>query len=143
MAAMAAPKPAAFDQPKIERPTGVGAVFSTIKETTGGKGEVPKADIDPAKSTLDAKKLDEAFGSYGPGEYRDGVYKVIIGRSAKMSGHKMGKAMGVNTWAALVGSDDKAVIDGDFAMLETELQAVLKSLRKSGVNIVGIHQHMT
>lgn len=122
--------------------TGVGAVFSTIKETSG-KGEVPKADIDAAKSTLDAKKLDAAFGSYGPGEYKDGVYKVVVGRSTKMGGHKMGKAMGVNTWAALAGSDDKAVIDGDFAMLESELQPVLKSLRKSGINIVAIHQHMT
>ena len=123
--------------------TGVGAVFSTIKATSGGKGEVPKADIDPAKSTLDPKKLDAAFGSYGPGEYKDGVYKVIVGRSTKMTGHKMGKAMGVNTWAALAGSDDKAVIDGDFAMLESELQGVLKSLRGHGVNIVAIHQHMS
>src|SRR6266576_1269080 len=53
----------------------VGKVFAKIKETSGGNGEVPKADIDPAKSTLDAKKLDEVFGSYGPGEYKDGVYK--------------------------------------------------------------------
>ena len=60
-----------------------------------------------------------------------------------MSGHTMGKAMGVNTWAALAGSDDKAVIDGDFAMLESELQNVLKTLRKSGINIVAIHNHMT
>ena len=123
--------------------TGVGAVFSSIKETAGGKGEVAKADIDPAKSTLDAKKLDAAFGPYGPGEYKDGVYKVVVGRSTKMMGHEMGKAMGVNTWAALAGADDQAVIDGDFAMLESELQPVLRSLRKSGVNVVAIHQHMT
>jgi hypothetical protein len=123
--------------------TGIGAVFSTIKETSGGKGEVPKGDIDPAKSTLDPKKLDAVFASYGPGDYKDGVYKVIVGRSTKMGGHKMGKAMGVNTWAALAGSDDKAVIDGDFAMLESELQAVLKTLRKNGLNVVAIHQHMT
>src|SRR5947207_6339487 len=37
--------------------TGVGAVFAKIKETAGGKGVVPKADIDPAKSALDPKKL--------------------------------------------------------------------------------------
>ena len=123
---------------------GVGAVFSTIKATMGGKGEVPKADIDPAKSTLDPKKLDEVFAGHGaPGDYKDGVYKVVVGRSTKMSGHTMGKAMGVNTWAALAGSDDKAVIDGDFAMLESELQNVLKTLRKSGINIVAIHNHMT
>src|SRR5262249_13896231 len=34
----------------------VGKVFATIKETSGGKGEAPKADIDPAKSSLDPKK---------------------------------------------------------------------------------------
>jgi hypothetical protein len=124
--------------------TGVGAVFAKIKETMGGKGQVPKVDIDPAKSTLDPKKLDEVFAGHGaPGDYKDGVYKVIVGRSTKMGGHRMGKAMGVNTWAALAGADDQAVIDGDFAMLEAELQPVLKTLRKNGVNIVAIHQHMT
>ena len=124
--------------------TGVGAVFAKIKETGGGKGEIPRADIDPAKSTLDAKKLDAVFDGRGaPGDYKDGVYKVVIGRSTKMGGHQMGKAIGVNTWAALAGSDDRAVIDGDFAMQESELQAVLKTLRKNGINIVAIHQHMT
>jgi hypothetical protein len=51
--------------------------------------------------------------------------------------------MGVNTWAAFVGSDNTAVVDGDFAMLESELQPVLKALRGAGINIVAIHQHMT
>ena len=51
--------------------------------------------------------------------------------------------MGVNTWAAFAGSDDQAVVDGDFAMLESELQSVLKALRSHGINIVAIHNHMT
>jgi len=51
--------------------------------------------------------------------------------------------MGVNTWAAFAGSDDQAVVDGDFAMLESELQPVLRALRGAGINIVAIHQHMT
>ncbi len=50
--------------------------------------------------------------------------------------------MGVNTWAAFAGSDDNAVVDGDFAMLESELQGVLKALRKADINIVAIHHHM-
>jgi uncharacterized protein DUF1259 len=33
----------------------VGRVFAKIKETSGGKGDVPAADIDPAKSSLDPK----------------------------------------------------------------------------------------
>ena len=51
--------------------------------------------------------------------------------------------MGVNTWAAFAGSDDKAVVDGDFAMLESELQGVLQALRGAGIDVVAIHQHMT
>jgi Domain of Unknown Function (DUF1259) len=34
-------------------------------------------------------------------------------------------------------------VDGDFAVRESELQSVLKALRKGGVNIVAIHSHMT
>ena len=51
--------------------------------------------------------------------------------------------MGINTWAAVAGSDDSAIVDGDFAMHESELQAVLKTLRHAGINIVAIHNHMT
>jgi rhodanese-related sulfurtransferase len=51
--------------------------------------------------------------------------------------------MGVNTWAAFAGANDDAVVDGDFACQELELQPVLRSLRRSGINIVAIHQHMT
>ena len=31
----------------------------------------------------------------------------------------------------------------DFAMLEAELQPVLRSMRKEGINVVAIHQHMS
>jgi hypothetical protein len=71
------------------------------------------------------------------------VYKVTIGRSAQMHGHAIGNTMGVNTWAAFPGSNDKAMVDGDFAMTETELQPFLKALRHGDVQIVAIHQHMT
>src|SRR5688572_2128534 len=58
-------------------------------------------------------------------------------------GCEVGKEMGVNTWAAFAGSDANAVVDGDFAVLEDELQPVLKALRKNRINIVAIHHHMT
>ena len=119
----------------------VGKVFAKIKETSGGKGDVPTVDIDPAKSSLDPKKIDAILGKSG--ELKDGVYKVTMGRVTTMHGETMGSTMGVNTWAAFAGSDDKAVVDGDFAMLESELQGVLKALRGTGINVVAIHQHMT
>ena len=55
----------------------------------------------------------------------------------------IGKDMGVNTWAAFAGCEDNAVVDGDFAVHEEELQGVLKALRQGGINIVAIHNHMT
>jgi hypothetical protein len=119
----------------------VGKVFAKIKETSGGKGQVPTASIDPAKTTLDPKKIDAILGKSG--ELKDGVYKLSFGRETKMHGQVMANAMGVNTWAAFAGSDQQAVVDGDFAMLESELQAVLKALRGAGIHVVAIHQHMT
>ena len=82
---------------------GVGKVFAAMKQ----KGEVPEADIDPASTTLDPKKIESALGRKG--ELANGVYKVTIGRETKMAGHTMGNTMGVNTWAAFAGSDDRAV----------------------------------
>jgi hypothetical protein len=117
--------------------TAVGKVFAVLEE----KGEVPTADIDPAKSTLDPARLDAAFGKKG--EFRDGVYKATWGRTTKEHGRTLGNTMGVNTWAALAGSNDKAVIDGDFAVLESELQDVLKALRHAGIDIAAIHTHMS
>jgi hypothetical protein len=59
-----------------------------------------------------------------------------------MEDHQMGKAMGVNTWAVFAGSNDKAIVEGDFAVLESELQGVLKALRGAGLFITSIHNHM-
>jgi Domain of Unknown Function (DUF1259) len=51
--------------------------------------------------------------------------------------------MGLNTWAAFVGTNDNAAIAGDVAMLANEVQPVLKALRKNGLDVVAIHHHMT
>ena len=95
----------------------------------------------PEKSSITAAPLNEIFGTQG--ESKDGMVKFTIGRPAKMHGVTIDKDMGVNTWAAFAGSDDNAVVDGDFAVTEDELQPVLKSLTKDKINIVAIHQHMT
>jgi hypothetical protein len=72
------------------------------------------------------------------------MFKVVIGRTATAAcGCDVTKEMGVNTWAAFAGADDNAVVDGDFAVLEGELQGVLKALRAAGIDIVAIHHHMS
>jgi hypothetical protein len=95
----------------------------------------------PEKSSISPGPLNEIFGMNG--EVNDGTVKFTIGRTAEMHGTKIDKDMGVNTWIAFAGTDDNAVVDGDFAVSEDELQPVLKSLVKDKINIVAIHQHMT
>jgi hypothetical protein len=96
----------------------------------------------PASNAITAAPLDAALSAKG--QAKDGMYKAVIGRAVKMPcGCEMAKEMGVNTWAAFAGTDDDAVVCGDFCVLEDELQPVLKSLRAEGVNIVAIHHHMT
>ena len=95
----------------------------------------------PEKSSITAGTLTEIFGAQG--ESKDGMVKFTFGRPATMHGVKIDNTMGVNTWAAFAGTDDNAVVDGDFAVTEDELQPTLRSLLKEKVNIVAIHQHMT
>ena len=120
--------------------TGVSKIFQEIKNTSGGKTHVPHTPLVASKTSLDPKAIETIIGV--PVEKAGDIYKVTIGRSTMMAGHDAGKSMGVNTWAAFAGSDRKAVVDGDFAMLESELQGVLKALRSAGIFITAIHHHM-
>lgn len=95
----------------------------------------------PTENRITASTIDEILGTKG--EINNGMYKATIGRTATHHGTKVGKQMGVNTWAAFAGTDEMASVDGDFAMTEDELQGVLKALRKAGIHIVAIHNHMT
>jgi hypothetical protein len=145
-----------FDRPKVyfmhiegegsvEQLAGaVRKIYDKIKEVRSTGGE-PKESFGagslPEKSSISAEPLNAIFGSSG--EVTNGMVKFTIGRPAKMHGTKIDNTMGVNTWAAFAGSDDKAVLDGDFVVTEDELQPVMKSLRKNNIDIVAIHQHMT
>jgi hypothetical protein len=94
----------------------------------------------PADDSIDAAPLEQIFGAHA--QTKDGMAKFVFGRTTKMHGISIGAAMGVNTWAAFAGSNSAAIVDGDFAMTESELQGVLRTLRAAGINIVAIHSHM-
>lgn len=118
----------------------VGRVFGKLKEVIATKPGTPTANIEPAKTSFDPEDIEQIIGAAGV--LKNGVYKVVIGRTAKMGEHEVGKEMGINTWAAFAGSEQRAIVDGDFAMLEGEVQGVLKALRRANINIVAIHNHM-
>jgi hypothetical protein len=99
------------------------------------------AELQPGK--LDTAKIAEIVGHEG--EQSGSVYKITVGRDdlkLKEMGATINARMGLNTWAAFVGSDDSAAVAGDVAMLESEVQPVLKALRKNGLDVVAIHHHM-
>ncbi len=148
-----------FDQPKVffmhiegegtvDKLAGaVKKMYDTVKAIRGPNAKpaesfsaVGQVSL-PEKNSITAAPLNEIFGMQG--ESKDGMVKFTIGRPAKMHGVKIDKDMGVNTWTAFAGNDENAIVDGDFAVTEDELQPVLKSLLKNKINIVAIHQHMT
>ena len=112
-----------------------------------GKSPLAASSATPAKTlagTLDTASLATIIGT--PGEATGAVYKITIGRpDIKMveMGASINARMGLNTWAAFYGGDADAVVAGDVAMLERELQPVLKVLRSHDIAIVAIHHHMT
>jgi hypothetical protein len=144
-----------FDEPKVyfmhigghgdakALAQGVRKVYDKIAEFRAANPALGKSFSGSiaSPSSITAAPLEAALGTKG--QANQGMLKVVIGRSATMHGLPVGKEMGVNTWAAFAGSDDAAFVDGDFAMLENELQPVLRAMRKEGINVVAIHQHMT
>ncbi len=102
----------------------------------------PKSD--PPGGALDTAKITGIVGHAG--EQTGPVYKITIGRddlNVREMGATIDARMGLNTWAAFVGTNEDAAVAGDVAMLEGEVTPVLKALRKHGLEVVAIHHHMT
>jgi len=134
-----------FDHPKvyfmhIEAEGTVDKLAAAVRKVYDATKAIRAANPNP-KDSFGAAPLNELFGAQG--ESKDGMVKFTFGRPATMHRTNIGKDMGVNTWAAFAGSDDNAVVDGDFAVTEDELQPTARSLLKEKINIVAIHQHMT
>lgn len=145
-----------FDEPKVyfmhiggegsaeELARGVRRALDTVKAIRV-KAPTPASGFGaaglPTANAVTGTAVESALGVKG--QAKDGMFKVVIGRKAQAAcGCDVDKDMGVNTWAAFAGSDENAVVDGDFAVREGELQGVLKALRQADINIVAIHHHM-
>lgn len=143
-----------YDEPKVyfmhvggtgepdKLAAGIKAVWDAIKKVRAASpvpatrfaGEVPK------EGKLDAAAIEKALGQKS--QTQDGVVKVTIGREGTMHGVKVGGSMGLTTWAAFSGADEFAAVDGDFIMTAAEVQPVLRAIRKSGLHVVALHNHM-
>jgi D-arabinose 1-dehydrogenase-like Zn-dependent alcohol dehydrogenase len=111
-------------------------------------GKRPSAPASPTAAAtappLTASRIVAIVGVAG--EQTGEVYKITVGRDdLKMTemGAALNARMGLNSWAAFVGSDLDAAVAGDIAMTAAEVAPVLKTLRQNGFDVVAIHHHMT
>ncbi len=147
-----------FDEPKVyfmhiggeggteALANGVRGAFDVVKRVRAARAEPATAfGSGPAvlsgPSRVSAEPIEKAFGVKA--SVKDGMVKIVLGRTARAScGCDVGKEMGVNTWAAFAGDDERAIVCGDFVCFPGELQPALKALRAGGINVVTIHNHM-
>ena len=102
--------------------------------------KAPTSTSTPALA-LDMKHIEDIIGQ--PGKAGGGVFKIVLGRQGvRMGGVELTASMGLNTWAAFVGNNERAHVAGDVAMTASEVNKVIRALRKGGISIAAVHNHM-
>lgn len=94
----------------------------------------------PSGNTISSEAIEAILGPSA--QKKEGMVKFIWGRHARMEGCTLGLQMGIQSWSSFAGTDLNAVVDGDLVVHEDELTAVVKALRKGGIHVVAIHNHM-
>ncbi len=95
------------------------------------------------QAALDQNGIDQVFGKKG--ELTDGTYKVTFPRSdlhVKVRDIAIKPGFALTSWAGFVKAGDSAVIYGDLAVLERELNPVISKLTEKGIGIAAIHNHL-
>jgi hypothetical protein len=108
-----------------------------------GNNATPTNAAPTGKDLFDLPALDELVKYKGV--VNGPTYKYTVGRSDVQivaMGAEMTAAIGLNSWASFAGKQDAAHIAGDIAMLEYEVNDVVKVLRKNNLEVVALHHHM-
>ncbi|WP_433679334.1 DUF1259 domain-containing protein [Nocardia sp. CA-119907] len=107
---------------------------------------IAPATAPPAQQTpvdIDTAGIDAALGRKGTAD--GGLFKYNLARAETISdaGHVLPPTFGVTTVINFqpVG-DGKAAINGDFVLIGTEVNKVIEALRKGGIEVVELHNHM-
>jgi hypothetical protein len=96
-----------------------------------------------AAERFDTARLAQIAGQEG--QANGPVYKITVGRSdlkVKAMGTEITTALGLNSWAAFAGDKGRAHIAGDIAMLQPEVNPVIRALRQNNLEVVAVHHHM-
>ncbi len=101
------------------------------------------ASIQNSDLGIDAKQLDKIMAQSG--KVNSGVYQFTIPRAEKIfeAGMEVPPSMGVATAINFQPtSGDKAAITGDFVLIASEVNPVIKALRDNGIEATALHSHM-
>jgi hypothetical protein len=112
-----------------------GAVLQTLEDVREQPRE-PPPPFDPTATAFDPAPVDSILGVRG--RMRQGAYEITLPRSTRLEGFDLGTASGISTRATFAGGSDRAVVTGSFALLESELQPVLRALRAAGLEIAAV-----
>lgn len=95
------------------------------------------------KENFDLPALD-AIVKY-TGVVNGPTYKYTVGRedlTIMAMGAEMMPSIGLNSWASFAGNKEQAHIADDIAMLQQEVNPVIKTLRQHNLEVVAVHHHM-
>src|SRR5713226_4407874 len=87
--------------------------------------------------------IDQALGRSG--QKTGDVYRVGFPRTdlhVSVHGLALKPGLALGSWAAFLGTDDKAMVMGDLVLLEEEVNPVIAKLRSSGFEISAVHNHL-
>ncbi len=90
-----------------------------------------------------AKKIEEVLGHQG--SMSQGVLHVNMPRDdvqVKMKGAEIPGNMGMNIPLNFQIEGKQAAINGDFMLLDNEVNPVIKALRENGIEVASLHNHM-
>ena len=108
---------------------------------TGTPAPAPPAP--PAKLDLDQAQLESILGRKG--SVNGGVLQFSVPRAESISEHgtdippSMGTATAINFQPT---GNGRVAITGDFVLLGSEVNPVIKTLRENGIDVTAIHSHM-
>jgi len=113
----------------------MGAVLQTLEDVKGQPREIP-LPLDLATVTFYPAPVDSVLRVRG--RMRDGAYEIMLPRSATLEGFELGESSGIASRVTFAGGPSSAVVRGRLAVLEEELQPVLKALRAAGIEIASV-----
>jgi hypothetical protein len=97
----------------------------------------------PPALDLDTAAIDQTLGAKG--KVNGGVYQVGVPRAEKITeaGMSIPGSMGLATALNFQPTGGgKVAITGDFVLLGSEVNPVIKALRQNGIQVTAIHSHM-